>query len=524
MIFQAMQDELQRNMEQLHLPNSSKPFYLSYTIKYSSSFEIAGSLGGIINSMSQDSSAVGNVRLLIGNYHRNNDVSYDGSYGLRLPVPADGDYDEIRRNLWLATDAAYKEALQQYAGKYNYLKTHPLAPDEEKTDDFSKAELTSHSAKNSTSSIELQQWEKNVSRLSAIFKRYPQLQNTTVVLYGQNYTTYKVTSEGLKLQLPDGQITLSVRASILGADMVRINDSWSTTVSSIDNLPDVAELEKQFTQFAEGMIRLSQAEPINEYYAGPVLFVDAACANVFKTNLLNPGQLIAIRQPLGSPMGATFDGRIERKILDSRLTVKNLTALKSYNGIPLIGHYGIDAEGIVPPKELTLIENGILRQQLNGRIPTSKAPQSTGSARFSLIPNQVYFGIVPGILHISCDKGIKIDKMKKALLRSAQEENLKYAYIVYKLAAQASVIYRINTKTGEETQVRAGEFANIDLMKLKRLTAISAQEQVENYLYNGQYSSSIICPKAILVEDVEINIPSLRKEEKSPLTFPLERK
>ena len=524
MIFRAMQDEMKRSMEQLCLPGNSKPYYVGYTLKFNASFEIAGSLGAIINSIRRDSSAIGSVRLLVGDYHRNSDYSYDGGRGVRLSIPADGDYNEIRRSLWRATDAAYKEALQHYARKMGSLKNAQLSPEEEQMDDFSRQELTSRVVDKPAYRIDTEQWKERIARLSAIFQRYPKLQNSNVVMHGLASMTYKTTSEGLKLQMPDGQVTIVARASVLGTDMVRISDSWSMTVSTPDNLPEMAELEKRITAFAEGLLRLSELEPVKEYYAGPVLFEDAACMNVFTTNMLQVGQLMAFRRPSGTPAGNSFDGRMERKIIDSRLTVKHLTALKSYNGVPLLGNYDLDAEGIAPAKELTLIENGILYRQLNGRIPTLKAPLSTGSIRFALTADQVYSCTAPGVLHISCSKGMKMEKMKQALRKSAQEENLPYAYIIRKLAGQASIVYRVDTKTGEETQVRAGELANINLMKLKRLTAISSQEQVVNYMYNNLYPSSIIFPKAILVEDVEITEASLRKEEKSPLTFPLERK
>ena len=522
MIFQAMQDEMQRNMEKLHLPGNSKPFFLDYTLKFNTNFEIAGSLGSIINSIRRDSTAVGSVRLLVGDYHRSNDFRYDGA-GHRISIPSDGDYNLIRHQLWMATDAAYKDALQQYVGKMGYLKNNPLSPEEEQIDDRTQQEVTCRATDKTAYQLDEKVWKERIAKLSAIFLRYPKLQNTTVVMHGLASMTYKTTSEGLKLQVPDGQVTIVARASVLGTDMVRINDSWSITVSTPEELPEMVDLEKQITAFAEGLIHLAQLEPVKEYYAGPVLFADAACMNVFTTNLLQPGQLVAYRRPAGSPAGNTFDGRFERKIIDSRLTVKNLTALKSYNGTPLLGHYDLDAEGIAPAKELTLIENGILRKQLNGRIPTLKAPLSTGSTRFALTPDQVYAGTAPGVLHISCSKGLKMEKMKQALRKSAREENLPYAYIIRKMAGQASLVYRVDTQTGEETQVRAGELANIDLMKLKRLTAISAQEQVSNYLYNTLYPSSLIYPKAILVEDVEINAASLRKEERTPLVFPLER-
>ena len=39
-IFNAMQDEMKRTQEQLVLPNSPKPFYVSYSVARSRSFEV----------------------------------------------------------------------------------------------------------------------------------------------------------------------------------------------------------------------------------------------------------------------------------------------------------------------------------------------------------------------------------------------------------------------------------------------------------------------------------------------------
>lgn len=523
-IFQAMQDELQRNKEQLKLPGYNTPFFLAYSMKFTSNFEVVGSMGAVTNSFFQDRSAIGNVQLLTGDYHRTNDFTYDGGNGIRNSVPIDGDYNEIRRNFWLATDAAYKTALQQYASKQAYLKSNPKSAEEEQVHDFSNQKVTNRIVTGQTEyRFDQEFWEKQIARLSAIFCKYPKLQNSSVILSGINSMIYKISSDGLKIREPLGQVTLSATASVVGYDEVRLTDVWSLTVATPQDFPALVELEKQITEFAEGLMRLSRLKPIDEYYAGPVLFEKAACVQVLQSNLLRPGQLMAWRKQEGKSAEPTFDGRIERKILDGRLTVKNYTDLKSYNGKPLLGHYEVDAEGITPDKELVLIENGILRRQLNGRIPTLKAPLSTGSSRFSLAPDQIYFATAPGTIHVEGKDGLKTEKMKKALLKAASEENLKYAYIVRKIAGQASLIYRIDVKTGEETQVRAGDFAGINLMKLKRLYEISAREQVVNYLHNGQYPASMICPEAILMEDVEINVPQLRKEKKDALTFPLQR-
>ena len=42
--------------------------------------------------------------------------------------------------------------------------------------------------------------------------------------------------------------------------------------------------------------------------------------------------------------------------------MKNYTSLDKYDGTPLLGAYEIDAEGVIPEKEMTLVDKGILRQ------------------------------------------------------------------------------------------------------------------------------------------------------------------
>ena len=84
-------------------------------------------------------------------------------------------------------------------------------------------------------------------------------------------------------------------------------------------------------------------------------------------------------------------------------------------------------------------------------------------------------------------------------------------------------VYKVDVKDGKETMVRAGNFSPINLPKLKRLLAISAKERISNYILNQEVLTSLICPSAILVEDIEINPSELRKSKEPVLLFPLKR-
>lgn len=523
-ILQAMQDELTRNYQNLQLGQFKQPYFLEYTFGRVANFEVVGSLGAVLNSYQSQQTSSGAVRLLLGNLHRTSDFLYNG-VGYPVRMPSETSYDEIRRCYWLATDVAYKNSIQNYVSKMAFLQSNPKSEEEEQLDDFSKVEVRD----NLIESLELDtfdkmMWEKRIERLSGIFKEYPKLFNSSVGVSGLRGVVYKYTSEDVRLQMPIGYVVLFASASVLGDDGVSISDSWSVSSFSFDELFSEEELEKQIRSFADGLLKLSAATPIDEFYSGPILFEDRACSNIFSGNLLAPGRLITLRKPENGKEIMTLDNRMGRKIIDGRLTVTNEPGLKSYNGKILWGYYEVDADGVVPSNGQVLVENGLLRSQLNGRVPTIKAPYSTGSSRFVLPANTINSLTAPGTIHISVKNGLKAEKMKKALLKAAKEEGLDYAYIVKKMAGQASLVYQVDVKTGKETQVRVGNFSSLDLVKIKRIHEISSKENVMNFLYENAVPASLIYPSSILVDDVEINVPNLKKEQEDALVYPLQRK
>lgn len=523
-IFKAMTDEINRNKNELFLPGYEKPFFISYALNRAYSFEITASLGALLSSLETPCSSVASIRLLEGDYRRNNEFRYHGQFtDIRMPI--DIDYNIIRRNLWLGTDFVYKQALQEYANKIAYLKENTPQDGKEIPDDLARITPEVYLPENRPSySFDRQQWENKLRELSAIFTHYGDLFNSSVTLGGVNMEIFKQTTEGTRMKHPLSYVSLSAQASIRATDGSLFGDVWSVIAHTPEDLPAMEELKKNISEFADQLIRLKNATPISEYYSGPVLFEDHACEQLFIENLLNPNALFAQRTVDGRTNSKTLEKRIGKKILDSRLTIKNYASLPKYKNLSLWGAYEIDAEGVIPPKEITLVENGILTHLLNGRFPTPTTPESTGSSRYILSVGRIAFTTAPGTLHISAKEGIKPEKMKKALIRAAREEGLDYAYIVRKMAGQASLIYKVDVKDGTETRVRTGNFSPVNLAKLKRLLAISAKERVSNYVLNQQVQSSLICPSAILIEDVEINPSETRTSKEPVLEFPLKNR
>ena len=523
-IFKAMQDEMQRSKEQLMLPGMQAPYYLSYTLGRTHQFEIVASLGGVTNFFESPWTAVGGVQMFLGNYDHNNDISYSCA-SVQAGMPENADYDVLRRGFWLGSDFMYKWSLQAAAMKDAYLKTNPKTPEELAVKDQQKVDaITRIEEPKNPYTVDRAKLEKIVEELSAIFKNYKDIYNSSVVITGQEMEIYKATTDGVVLKEPLRYASLVASAYVITEDGVRIDDAYSVLVARPDDLPALDDLKKGVKAFAENLIKLKNAPVVSEYYAGPVLLEDGACSSVFISNFLKRGALFAFRKPDTdrAPSMKTLDARLGMKIVDNRITIKNYTSLDKYNGVQLLGAYNIDAEGVIPAKEMTLVDKGIFKGMLNGCIPTLYAPQSPGSSRFLLSSNNGMFETAPGTIHIEVEKGTKPEKMKSALIKAAKEEGLKYGYIVRSLAGKASRIYRVDLD-GNETQVRFGDVSGLSLVNLKRMLNISSKENVSNYVLGGQLLSSLIYPSSILIENVEINKSDVKKDKGQVLTFPLQR-
>ncbi|WP_231932298.1 MULTISPECIES: metallopeptidase TldD-related protein [Butyricimonas] len=523
-IFKAMQDEMKRTREQLVLPGMTKPFYVAYSVARSRQVDVAGVLGGIVNSNVTGWATVCTAQLLLGDYQHTNDTRYVGA-APDMSSASELNYNTLRRSFWLLSDRAYKFALQEDAAKKAYLKTNLQAPEIAALPELTKAEpIKKIVERKKPFDFDQARWEKIVSEVSAIFKEYKDIYNSSVTVTGSEIDFYKQTSEGVILKQPTSYISFYATGYVLTDDGVKISDSYSLMAATPQDLPSLEELKKGVRAFAEDLLKLKTVPVIDEYYSGPVLFEGAASSSIFVSTLLNQSGLFALRAPLGQKeQPRTLENRVGRKILDTRLTVKNYSTLEKYNGVDLLGAYEVDAEGVVPAKEMTLVENGILKTFLNGRVPTLKAPGSTGSSRFLTTGSNVVYVTAPGTIHIQVEDGMKQEKMKKALIKAAKEEGLDYAYIVRDFGGLSAHVYKVDVKDGSETQVRFGKVSGINLSKMKRVLQISSKENIANYILHRQTLSSLIYPASVLIEDIEINESKPGKEKKMALTYPLQR-
>jgi hypothetical protein len=193
-LVRAMKDELARSMKKLQLENLQKPYFIAYRVIDSDFCSASASFGAITSSVcdaageNQARSRQLSVEVRVGDYDRDNSNYYamrqNSSGVIRFfangqEMPIDENYDEFRRQLWLATDGAYKVALDNYAQKKAALENRT------RTDvaaDFSKEQPVTDQEAAPWTRATREQLESAVKPLSALFRQAPDIDNSEVRL------------------------------------------------------------------------------------------------------------------------------------------------------------------------------------------------------------------------------------------------------------------------------------------------------------------------------------------------------
>ncbi len=561
-ISRAMKDELARNMERLSLENLERPFFISYTVGDAKTMEVTANLGAIISS-NENHFRNHSVRVMVGDYSRTDENFRDmGGGGFRSTMlggatrlPLEDDYDGIRRALWIATDNVYKRASEQYERKIASLNQQVLSEEAAALDDFSRAPVVKYTAPASVFEMNREEWEKAAKELSDALQDYPEIYFSQVRIYFYQGDIFFVNSEGTEVVQPLTLGVVQVNASTQAIDGEPLIDHVIYHASEPGDLPSLSSMKQAVNNMAGELAALRTAPVFDESYTGPVLFESQAVAEFFGQRLFsgNSGLLASRRPAVSDPRAAYFvrqgqplDEKINRRIISRDLTIKALPKMKSYSGQKLIGSCEVDAEGVKPPEEIVLVENGILRTLLNNRIPTLKVKESNGHLRPTMGSGAGVFNrLGPSVVMVTTSAGKTDAEMKKTLLQLAREEGLDYGIMVRKLTASISgaearldpmammalasggrqgislsnpiLVYRVAVEDGREELVRSVNLGNLSISALRHIAGVAKRQFVHNTLVPGATSgpgfypfsrrgvpASFIVPESLIFEELEV--------------------
>jgi predicted Zn-dependent protease len=441
-VVRAMRDELARSMKKLQLENLGKPYFVAYRVLDSSYCIVSATFGALIGSGSCEppsSTSLGRsvtVEVRVGDYARDNTNFFTpmvnagvarplGGGGVQMPI--DDSYDEIRRQLWLATDSAYKTALDSYAKKKAALE-HRTRQDD--APDFSHEPVVNLEENDPPAAWTRQEAEATVKSLSAVFRQMPGIDSSGVRLNGQRWVARYVNSEGTSYVRRGTFVSLQVNADTQAVDGMPLADYDVMYATSMAGLPPRDEMVKRIRALASRIDSLRKA-PLLERYTGPVLFEGQAAGELFFQAL--GGALTGVPRIVVDD--ARFEGvynnngglltKIGTRVLPEFLSLKDAPASRDFNGQPLFGGYQVDDDG-VKAGETELVNKGILKTLLHTRALIPNTTHSTASRRGPLTS--------PSNLLFTADKPLTAEQLKAELIRTVKQRNLEFGVVVRRMS------------------------------------------------------------------------------------------
>src|SRR5512146_1734025 len=234
-VMKAMRDELARSMSQLRLEKLDRPYFIAYRVDESAVTTVSATLGDLTGSNSYRSRYL-TIQLRVGDYNVDNTnffspAAFARSSGANLSL--DDNYGQIRRDIWLATDAQYKEANSALSAKRAVLQRRQ---GETELPDFAKSTPFTLIQKRVALNADVTTLEKLARDLSAAFKGSPEIISSGVNISVNNAYLRFVNSEGTAFTRSDPVVIVTVGAQTQTAEGTPLEDSFQVYSGSADVL------------------------------------------------------------------------------------------------------------------------------------------------------------------------------------------------------------------------------------------------------------------------------------------------
>ncbi|MFZ0964475.1 MAG: metallopeptidase TldD-related protein [Terriglobia bacterium] len=520
-VMKAMRDELDRSMKQLQLEQLEKPYFISYRVQDRTAVDTSATFGALLSGdLSRNRFLTVQVR--VGDYQRDNSnfMTYPpAANGLteNVALPLDDDYQELRRQIWLATDTAYKQALEMLSRKRAALENRKAR---ENLPDFSKEPAATSLAPFAPIKMDLPSAEALVRNLSSLFRQAPEIYTSTVNVRVADTRAWYLNSEGSAVTDESTGAVFVAMAQTQALDGAMLPDWVVISARSMETLPSEPDLASQIRTMADRLTRVRHA-PMVDRYNGPVLFEGVAGAEAI-SQVFAP-QLLAMRTPASdNPQMEAYaaqsvsklQDRLGARVLPRFLSLVDDPTQTSYQGTPLLGSHAVDDEG-VRARPTALVDKGYLKTLLNSRDPVSGIPQSTGSFRT--------FGPQPSNLIFSVAEGESEQELMSQLLSMVKQRDKEFGIVVRGVGREIFKVY----PDGHEEPMRLGQFDGLDDGAFKDLAAASRDLTVYSIpyaayggrLYPGQTAAplvSFVAP-SLLFEDLSLK-PATGELPRLPLS------
>jgi len=516
---QAMRDEMARSKSRLELKipgtqQPQRPYYVEYRLLDLDVREVVAEFGALLSS-SRTRNRFMDVEARIGNYKQDSsnfvsDDAFRGFIGPTGSVGIDRDYNSLRQDLWIATDQAFKEAVETYSRKQAYLSSLARQSD---INDFAKATPLRLIEPLTTPDWSNRNWEQEARESSAALRVFPQIYESRVTYYLVYATEYLLTSEGTEIRTNRCYAAIEAGLDTLADDGMQINHMYSAYAPKPADLPSVDAVRKALNVTGTELMAMRAASPAQDY-TGPVLFEARAAAPLLAevlTPAINgarpPVSFTPVMEQLLTGLGGKSDwvGRMGARVLPATVSLTDDPGAKEFRGTPLLGGYSVDDEGVRAEK-VNIVENGNVKQLLMSRRPGPDSDQSNGHGRSAFLNDAK--PTMSNLYFRSTDTLSPAD-LKKKFLDECRSEKLPYCLIVREMDNPSIsllhqedfsellasfgggagtgdrlplIVYKVYPEDGREEMIRGSRIIGLNTRMLRNLGGIGNDEFVYNYM------------------------------------------
>jgi predicted Zn-dependent protease len=416
----------------------------------------------------------------------------------------------LRQDLWIATDQAFKEAVETFSRKQAYLSSLARQSD---IDDFSKVDPIQQIAPLVKPDWSNRNWDQEARESSAALRAFPQVYESRVTYCLIYATEYLLTSEGTEIRANRSFAAVEAGLNTLADDGMQLNNFYAAYAPAPADLPTVDAVRKNLNVAGSELMAL-RAAPVAQDYTGPVL-VDARAAAPLLAQVLGPA-MNGARPPLAfqpvmeqllTGLGGKSDwvGRIGARVLPQSVTLVDEPGAKDFRGMPLLGGFAVDEEG-VPAQKVTVIENGSLKELLMSRRPGPDSNKSNGHGRAAFLNDAKP---TMSNLFFTSNETLSPADLKKKFLDGCRAEKLSYCLIVRQMDNPSLsllhqedfsellasfgggagtgdrlplLVYRVYPENGREEMIRGSRIVGLNTRALRNLSGIGNDNFVFNYM------------------------------------------
>ncbi|MBI3669719.1 MAG: hypothetical protein HY237_08070 [Acidobacteria bacterium] len=515
---QAMRDELERSRDRLAIQGLERPYYIEYRLLDLDVRTVSASFGALLQSNTARNRIM-NVVVRVGDYKLDSsnfvtDDAFRGFIGSTGQVGIDRDYDSLRQDLWLATDQAYKEALDTLSRKRGFLRSLAKAPN---IDDLSREKPVVLVNPRAEPEWTTRNWEEEAKAVSAALRAYPQLYGTRVTYHLIYATNYLMNTEGTEIRVSRSLAAVEASLETQADDGMPLHHFYAAYAPRPTGLPSADAVRKELDRVSKELVALRASPPAPDY-VGPVLF-EAPAAGALLAQMLGPSvggarpplSMLPMFDQIMERMGGRSEwvGRVGTRVLPANVTLVDDPTAREFGGQALLGGYDVDEEG-VRAERVALVEDGILRRLLMSRRPGPDFDDSNGHGRAAFLGDARPAG---SNLFFTATETQSPAELRRKFLGKCREEGRQWCVVVRQMdnpalgihrqedfsdmiagmaAGAASgdrvplLVSRVFVTDGREELVRGARLTGLNLRALRNLAGIGNDSRVFTFLQSQQ--------------------------------------